>query len=76
MAATMARKQKVQFSPEDKEELIKAFDAGMDRVSKDKSEVIERLNAGLGKDKQEIKVSSCRLTYHKPCRKLIVYWYG
>ena len=52
----MARKQKAEFRQEEKEELEKAFDAGMNGVSKGKLPLIQEIAGKLQRDEQEIKV--------------------
>ena len=44
----MSRKKKAQFSLEEKEELLQAFNTGMDRVSKDKYEMIQKMSSSRG----------------------------
>ena len=52
-----AKKQKAEFSQTEREELEKAFDAGMDSVSKEKLHLIQELSQKLQRNEHEIKVS-------------------
>ncbi len=52
------RKPKVVFTVEEREVLEKAYDAGMNGVSKEKLSLIQEAAANLQKDEQEIKVYS------------------
>ncbi len=55
-----SRRAKVEFSDE-KEELLKAFEGGMNSVSKDRLPKIQELARALQKEENEIKV--CIWTY-------------
>ena len=55
----MLPKPRVAFSEEERKELTKAFDAGMNTASKEKDGMVCRVAAELSRDKQAIKVSSC-----------------
>jgi SpoU rRNA methylase family enzyme len=52
------RKPKVVFMAEEQEVLEKAYDTGMNGVSKEKLSLIQEAPANLQKDEQEIKVYS------------------
>ncbi len=55
-AVMASRKAKVEFSDEEKEELLKAFEGGMNSVSKDRLPKIQELARALQKEENEIKV--------------------
>ena len=50
------RKPKVAFTIEERGELERAYDAGMNSVSREKPPLIQEMAAKLQKDEQEIKV--------------------
>ena len=57
------RKAKVEFSEEERKELVKAFDDGMNTVSKDRLPLIQDLARRFKKDEKEIKVGCFMVLY-------------
>ena len=53
------RKTKVNFNEEELEVLVKAYDGGMNSVSKGKFHLIQDVASKLEKSEQEIKVAVC-----------------
>ena len=51
------RKKKAIFDPTEREELVKAFDGGLNSVSKANLPLIQQLATKLHKDEKEIKAS-------------------
>ena len=68
-------KRKAEFSQEEKEELKKAYDAGMNSVSRNKCEFIEEVARKLGRDDQIIKVIRYTLTNQAMASTVLACWY-
>ena len=61
--ASGRKRQKAEFSQSEREDLKKAFDAGMDSVSKGKLHLIQELSQKLQRNEQEVKVSIYKHLY-------------
>ena len=56
MAERREQKQKAQFSQSEREELQKAFDAGMNSIAKGKLPLIKEVSHKLQRSEEEIRV--------------------